>query len=121
MMTPPAITSSTANPMRNRHRVSSHDLYQSISVLSIHGFQEDLLERQRRDVHRRRRKCLRLLHDRVCARAGEDRQHAPGAACADDTRRPEIDVGSVTGKYKLNAAVPLADVVERSGHDGAAA
>src|SRR5437763_716310 len=121
MTMPLASTSSTANPMRNRHRVSSHDLNQSMSVLSIHGFQEDLLERQWHDVHRRRRKCPRLLDDRGCVRAGQDREHAPAAARADDAGRTEGDVGSVAGKYELDAAVPVAEVVERSRDDGPAA
>src|SRR5882724_9616932 len=69
---PKAITVSRQRPIRNRQRVSSQDLYQSMSVLRGDRFEKDLFERNRRDVGGRRIQRARLVEDAFGAGA---RQH----------------------------------------------
>src|SRR5215813_2738842 len=90
-MTLHAIIVSSTNPMRKRQRVSSHDLYQSMSVLrvdgGVDGFEKYFLERERRDVNRLRMKLARLGRDGFGGVAGEDGQHAAIPSRANDAGR----------------------------------
>src|SRR5580658_4185431 len=86
---PAAESISSARPIENRHRVSSHDLYQSISVLPANGFEKDLLQRDGDDIHRHRIQPARLIEDPLGTRARQHRQHTTLAPHPLDTRRQE--------------------------------
>src|SRR5207245_8263379 len=109
-------------PIRNRDRVSSHDLYQSISVpLHGDGLEEDLLQRDRCDVDRNGLEPSRLFDDSGGSGAREHRQDAPVAPHPLDPWRAERGVGRVAVEHELNPAVALAQIVERARYDRTAA
>src|SRR5438094_1891676 len=118
---PPAEHTSNAIPMRNRHRVSSHDLYQSMSVLHRNACEKDVLQRDRHDVDRHGTERARFVEDRLGARARQNREHPPVATHALDARRAERRLGCIALEHELNAPVVLPHVVERRVDDGAAA
>src|SRR5206468_12892062 len=66
---------SIPSPMRNRHRVSSHDLYQSISVLRAYGLEKNFFEGDRQYLEREWMERARFVEDRVgiAARHQRDR------------------------------------------------
>src|SRR4249919_3320463 len=80
---PHALIERMASGMRNRQRVSSHDLYQSMSVLRLHGFKEDFFQRDRQDVDRGRPERAGFVEDRLSPAARDDREHAAHALHAD--------------------------------------
>src|SRR5258708_2572740 len=67
---------SIPRPIRNRQGVSSHDLYQSISVLRTCGLQENLFERDRQYLQRKWIERAGLADDRVGVSARHQRDHA---------------------------------------------
>src|SRR5262245_32586043 len=100
-------------PIRKRHRVSSQNLYQSISILRRDALQEDLLERDRQHVDRRGTERARLFEDVFGMAARHQREHAAAALHARDTWRAERRVGSAALEDELNPAIALAQIVER--------
>src|SRR5438034_4454541 len=75
---------SIPSPMRNRHQVSSHDLYQSISVLRAYGLEENLFEGDGQYLHRQGIEGARFVDDRVGIAARHQRDHAALAVHARD-------------------------------------
>src|ERR1044071_3149628 len=113
---------SSPSPMKKRQRVSSHDLYQSMSVaLRLNRFEKNLLERHRRDFDRRRIPRARLVDDRIGVRAHQQRDHAPVALHARDVRRAKLRRRRRAVEHELHAAEALAQIVERARHHRAAA
>src|SRR5947207_3718876 len=110
----------SASPIRRRVRVSSHALYQSISVLRRDGFEEDLFQRDGQNVDRHRAQRARLLEDLLGAGAGEHAEHASLAAHTRDTRAAKRGCRRLAVEHQLNAPKLLAKVVERAGHNGLA-
>src|SRR5262245_1099439 len=113
----------TAKPLRKRQRVSSHALYQNMSVLLWRGdrLEKDVFQGDRRNVYRRWIERTRFGDDRVCARA---RTNAEDAALSTDTLHAgcaERCPGRVAFKDELHSAETLPQVVERAADDRAAA
>src|SRR6266508_4732628 len=73
---PHAENMSTTRPITNRHRVSSHALYQSISSLRVNGFQKDFLQRDGHDVHGRGVQRARLVENPFGSCARQHGEHA---------------------------------------------
>src|SRR3954471_6559143 len=114
---PHAETISTARPMPNFHRVSSHDLYQSISVLRLNRFEKNVLQRDRQHVDRSRAERARLRGDLIGAAGGENRENAALTLDALCARRPERGPGGLAVEHRLHAPVAVADVVEGARDD----
>src|SRR5438477_13161830 len=117
---PAAEQSSKPSPIRNRQRVSSQALVQSMSVLRHYAFEKDFLEGYRNDVDRDGIECARFVDDRSRAAARQHREHAPIALHAHG-RRPERRRRRVVFEHQLDAAVVFAQLVERAGNDRASA
>src|SRR5262249_143520 len=107
--------------MKNRQRVSSHDLYQSISVLRDDGLEKDVFQGHWRDVDRHGVERPSFVHYALGPRAREQREHTALPADTLDARRTERRLRRVAIEHQLNAAVPLAEIVERAGENGTAA
>src|SRR5690349_12173005 len=107
--------------MRKRERVSSQDLYQSISVLRAYGFEKDLFERHGQNVYGLGLQRACFGDDALLAVAGEHRQHSPLLASRDDAARLERSVRRVALEHELDALVAGAHLVERTVDDDAAA
>src|ERR1700674_623392 len=116
-----AENTSSTRPITNRHRVSSHALYQSISILRRHGFEKDLFERHGGNVHGHRVQRSRLVEDPLGPGARQHREHTTLAPHALDARRAERRIWRVALEHQVNAAEVLPKVVERTRHHGAAA
>src|SRR4051812_2182284 len=112
---------STPRPTRKRQRVSRHDFYQSTSLLRGHALEENLLERDRYDVHGDRVQGARAIENRFGARRREHRQDPAAAADAGDARRLERGRRRLAVEHELHALEALAQIVERAADDGAAA
>ena len=69
-----------SKPIRNRQRVSIHDLYQSISVLLCRGFEKDLFERDGEHVHRHRIERPRFVDKGFLQRTPNSNSVVPGAS-----------------------------------------
>src|ERR1051325_7586890 len=109
---PHARINSSARQIRNRPRVSSHDLYQSMSVLRCDGFEEDVLQGHRDDVHRRRAERAGFVENRICAGAREQGEHAPGAMHALDARRVKRRRRRLAIEHELDSTEVLPQIVE---------
>src|SRR3954469_3648753 len=103
MTTTHADRTRSTRPIRKRPRVSSHDLYQSMSVLRGHGFEEDVFQRDGCDVDRSRIPRARFGDDRLGAGAGQDAEHATLTGHARNPPRVELRVGRVAVENQLNA------------------
>src|SRR3954467_4033316 len=116
------MTASTTKAMRNRQRVSSHDLYQSMSVLRVDRggdrLEKNLFERQRQHVHRYGIERARFSGNRIRAGAREHAQHATVPPRANDAWRAERNCRRVLVEDDLYATIAIADVIERSADDG---
>src|SRR5438874_154526 len=104
---PQATTISSANPMRNRQRLSSHALYQSISVLRDDSFEKDLFQRDGRDVDRYWIEDARFVQNPRGSGARQQREDAAFAPHPDDAGRTERHGRCRTIEYELNAAMVL--------------
>src|SRR5207253_10553613 len=60
---PAAEQTSSARPITNRQRVSSHDFVQSISLLRADRLEKNLFERDGNDFHRHRIQRPRFAHN----------------------------------------------------------
>src|SRR5262245_7471746 len=87
--------------MMKRHRVSSHALYQSMSVLR-HAFEKDLLQRHRYHGDRRRMEPLRFGENAVAAAARQYREHAALALDANHARRVKGRVRRILFEHQLH-------------------
>src|SRR2546427_775578 len=105
--------------MKKRQRVSSHDLYQSMSLLRSYALEEDLFQRDGHDVHRHRVERARLADDALGAVARQPREHTALPPHSHDARRDKYRCGCFAVEYELNAAVLFAEIIERAGHHGA--
>src|SRR5712692_2454125 len=110
---PAADSINSTRPITNRQRVSSHDLYQSMSVLRGNGLEEDLFQRDGDDVHRHRAERARLVEDSIGSLARQHREHATLAPHSLDARRPEYRFRRIAVEHQLDAAEILPKVVER--------
>src|SRR5207245_4895530 len=101
-----------AKPIRKRHRVSSHALYQSISVLRDNRLEKNVFQRDRDHIDGHRMQGTDLGHDSVGASVRYNREDAAGAADAHDPGRPEDGIRRVAVEYELDPAVPLAQILK---------
>src|SRR5262245_66589262 len=92
---PIAESVSSAKPIGNPHRVSSHDLYQSMSVLPLDGPEKILFQRHGRDVDRDRRERLRFGEHHIGPHARENGHHPSFALHPPHAWRAEREVGRV--------------------------
>src|SRR4030095_9588297 len=99
---PHALMKRIASGIRNRHRVSSQDLYQSMSVLRRDGLEKDFLERDGQHVDRRRPKPASLVENGVGATAGDDRQHAASALDTHDALGAQRRLRRVAVEHQLD-------------------
>src|SRR4030095_5402659 len=104
-MTPKPTMRLSARQSKNRPRVWSQALCQSMSVLHRNGFEKDFLQRHRQDVGRDRSESHGLFDECVAAGVRERRQDAPLPADADDARCVKGDVGSLAVEHELHAAI----------------
>src|SRR5260221_10991701 len=100
--TPTAASIMITRPIRKRVRVSSHDLYQSMSALCFHGLEKDLFQRDGNDVDRRRVERARLGENLFGSRARQHGEHAALAPHALDARRAECRRGGLVVEHQLN-------------------
>src|SRR5918995_6944500 len=118
---PAADNGSSTRPMTKRQRVSSHERYQSMSVLLDNGFEKDFFECHRHDIDGDGIERARLQNDLLAATGRERRQHAPPSARARDTRGAKGVLGRRAIEDGLDAAVTGAQFVELAFDDRAAA
>src|SRR6185436_12224522 len=108
-------------PMKKRQRVSSHDLYQTMSVLRDDGFEKDVFQRHWGNVDRDRMKRARLAGQLFGSRARQQRDHPSLPPDSRDAWRPEGWLRRITVEHELNPPVAFAQIVERAGHHRTAA
>src|SRR5262245_40852746 len=101
-----------ASPKKNRNRVSSQVLCQSMSVLHRYGVEKDVLECRRHHFGRDRLPCARFVEHGLRAGAREDAQHPSMALRPDDALRARRDGGRFTIEEQADVAIPFPDVVE---------
>src|SRR5437879_13498221 len=118
---PVADRNNSTRPITNRQRVSSHDLYQSMSVLRGYGLEEDLFQRDWDDVHRHGAERARLVEDPLCAGARQHREHATLPPYPLDARRAQRRLPRIAVEHHLDAAEALPEVVDRTRHHQEAA
>src|SRR5262245_18666598 len=104
------------SPIRKRQRVSSQNLYQSMSALRCDTFEEDFLERDRQHVDRSRVEGARLVENPFRMTARHQRQDAAAALYTCDAWRSERSVWSSTVEDQLNPPVLFAEGVEGPGN-----
>src|SRR5579859_473827 len=109
----PAEHSKSVRPIRNRQRVSSQDLYQSMSVLRVHSLEKDFFQSDWHDVDRPWMERARFLENRIDAGARKDGEHAAVARDPFNTACTKCHLGRVVIEYEVNAPELLAQVVER--------
>src|SRR4051794_3978214 len=97
-------STSSTRPMMKRQRVSSHDLYQSMSVLRSHGFEKDFLQRHRRYIHGHGLQRAGFVNDVVGSGVRQHGQHPALSPHACNARRAKARIGSVSVEDELNAA-----------------
>src|SRR3984893_17384522 len=86
---------SIPRPMRNRQRVSSHDLYQSMSVLRAHGLEKNFLESDGQYLQRHGIERARLADDRVGVSTRHQRDHPALPMDMRDARSSKLRVRCV--------------------------
>src|SRR5579883_1225283 len=98
--------------MRNRVRVSSQALYQSIGIL-LDGLEEDFAQGERGDIDGAGVKRASALHHLIGVAAGEDAHLIAARADAFYAGELEFEARGIEGKNQIDLAVGLAYFVER--------
>src|SRR5690348_11555484 len=119
--TPAAEHISSAKPSRKRQRVSTQDLYQSISILLSNSFQKNLLQRDGDHIHRDRLQRARFFNDFAGPLPGQQRERTAMTLHPQDAGSAKRHVGSFRIEDQEDAPIIFAKIFESARDHVAAA